>query len=94
MATKPSKPESRKPPKRPKPKRRAVSLESRGVLLLDPSVRLPVVSLKRFKNPLPYRLAGGNLRFRDKELAAILKQRKEDETLLQLQKQSLSEENG
>ncbi len=43
------------------PKRRPVSPESKGVLVLDPSVRLPRVSLSRFKKPFPYRLAGGSL---------------------------------
>ena len=60
----PSAPDGQKAPaaaSRPKPKHREVAPESRGVLLLDPSVRLPRVSLGRFKKPFPYRLAGGNL---------------------------------
>ena len=66
----PSAQQGQKPPAaaaRPKPQHRQVSPESRGVLLLDPSVRLPRVSLDEFKKPFPYRLAGGKLRGRDKK---------------------------
>jgi hypothetical protein len=48
-------------------KHRPVAPESKGVLLLDPSVRLPRVSLDEFKTPPPFRLAGGKLRGRDKK---------------------------
>ena len=70
LAPAPSAQQGQKPPaaaSRPKPKHRQVAPESRGVLLLDPSVRLPRVSLDEFKTPPPWRLAGGKLRGRDKK---------------------------
>ncbi len=40
----------------------SVRPELKGVVPFDPDARLPRVSLDQFKKPLPFRLAGGNLK--------------------------------
>ncbi len=51
-------------PAQPKSSDQPVSLrpELKGVVPFDPDVRLPRVSLDEFKNPPPFRLAGGKLK--------------------------------